>query len=163
MKQVPAFPYMNARLFRLVKYTLILIVPGEVKVDLTKFVVQKFLTKFLCTKDWKKSPIPAATFSESFWTSDRTRKNYVLTYSLLKKTFWHQFWCIFSKNPVAVWPCRPLLPLCFTVIIDLLRAGEVHPGSNPQSGAAQVNIPVGFQSWAMQCVGGGGFSVGLAL
>jgi hypothetical protein len=51
MKQVPAFPYMNARLFRLVKYTLTLIVPGEVKVDLTKFDVKKFLTKFFCTKD----------------------------------------------------------------------------------------------------------------
>jgi hypothetical protein len=60
-------------------------------------------------------------------------------------------------------PADPLLALFFTDIIDLLRAGEVQPGSNPQSGAAQVNIPVGFQSRAMQCVGGGGFSVGLAL
>ncbi len=36
---------------------------------------------------------------------------------------------------------------------------EVPPGIGPQSGAAPVNIPISFRSWAVESVGGGGFTV----
>ncbi len=64
----------------------------------------------------KKIPLPAETVSKSFLTSDVTLKNYILTYFCQK----------FVRDITL--PVSPLL-LCFTIITDHLRAGEVQTGS----------------------------------
>jgi hypothetical protein len=46
------------------------------------------------------------------------------------------------------------LPTGFTVITIHPSAGEVPPGWGPQCGAASVNIPISFWSWAVQSVRG---------
>ncbi len=61
---------------------LTLIGPGEVKVDLADFDL-KLRENLLSNLILKKIPIPAKTSSESFWTSDMTSKNDVLTVILM--------------------------------------------------------------------------------
>ncbi len=80
-------------------------------------------------------PIPAETSCKSFWTSDTTSTNDVLT-SIL--TFFRQ-----KLGREDILPTPPL-PLSFTVNTDHLMAGEVAPGRGPQWGAAPVNIPISF-------------------
>jgi hypothetical protein len=73
---------------------------------------------------------------ESFWTSDTTSKNDVLT-SIL--TFFCQ-----KSGREDILPTPPL-PLSFTVDTDHLMAGEVAPGRGPQWRAAPGNIPINFR------------------
>jgi hypothetical protein len=60
--------------------------------------------------------------------------------------------------------CATLLtsPFCSVLLLTQTqpRAGEVRSGCAPQSGAAQVIIPIGFRSRAEESVGDGGFVVG---
>jgi hypothetical protein len=78
-------------------------------------------------------PIPADTSPKSFWTSDMTSKNDVLT-SIL--TIFRQNFCRVTTLPPSQFPTG------FTPITDHPSAGEVPPGRGPQCGAA----PVKFQS-----------------
>ncbi len=64
--------------FEAERFLLTLIGPGEVKVDLADFDL-KLRENLWSNLIYKKIPIPAKTSSESFWTSDMTSKNYVLT------------------------------------------------------------------------------------
>jgi hypothetical protein len=109
---------------------LTLIQPGEVKVDLANFDVE-FRAKFLYNVLFFIWPIPAEMSSKSFWTSDMTSKNDVLT-SIL--TFFRQNFC-----RVATLSPSPL-PTGFTPITDQPSAGEVPPGRGPQCGAAPVKF-----------------------
>ncbi len=84
-------------LVNMVLWLLTLIQPGEVKIDLANFDV-KFRTKFLYVRLFFIWPIPAETSCESFWTSDTTSKNDVLT-SIL--TF-------FIRSRAKKTNCRPL-------------------------------------------------------
>ncbi len=101
---------------------LTLIQPGEVIVDLANFDVI-FRKKFSYVGFFKNYPIPAEMSCESFWTSDMTSKNDILTYIL---TFLRQK---FSRGTTI--PTSPL-PTGFTVNTDHLSAGEVRPGRGPQ-------------------------------
>ncbi len=105
---------------------LTLIQPGEVIVDLANFGV-KFRTKFSYVGFFLNWPFPAEMSCKSFWTSDMTSKNYVLT-SIL--TFFCQKFCRGTTIPTSP------LPTGFTVNTDHLSAGEVRPGRGPQCRAA---------------------------
>jgi hypothetical protein len=101
--------------------------------------------------DFLNWPIPAETSCESFWTSDMTSKNDVLTSILM-------FFCQKSGREDTL-PIPPL-PLSFTVNTDHLMAGEVPPGCGPQSGVAPVNIPISFRSRAAYIAGVAGSQSG---
>jgi hypothetical protein len=107
---------------------LTLIGPGEVKVDLADFDL-KLQENLLSTLYIHFFPIPAETSSGSFWTSDMTSKNDVLT------SIWH----IFVRSPAAASPAEPPPSARFYCDYRSPEGGRSLPGqwSTVQCGASQ--------------------------